>query len=69
MKKIFASLTLAAFMLGGATAYAYAQAPEAKPMTKMATSHKKKSKKKKHHASAPSATTPSATTPTTPKKK
>jgi hypothetical protein len=66
MKKIFASLTLAAFMLG-ATAFAYAQAPEAKPMTKM--SHKKKGKHKKHHAAAPSATTPSATTPTTPKKK
>ena len=32
MKKIFASLTLAAFMLGGATAFAMAQDPAAKPM-------------------------------------
>lgn len=67
MKKIFVSLTLAAFMLG-ATAFAYAQAPEAKPMTKM--SHKKKGKHKKHHGATPSATTPTTpTAPTTPKKK
>jgi hypothetical protein len=62
MKKIFASLTLAAFMLGGATAFAYAQDSAAKPMAKTVTSHKRKSKKKRHHASATHAT-PSAATP------
>jgi hypothetical protein len=58
MKKIFASLTLAAFMLGATTAFALAQDPAAKTMAKTATSHKKKSKKRRHHASATSATTP-----------
>jgi hypothetical protein len=67
MKKIFASLTLAAFLLSGATAFANTinQATNSAPkMT--ATSGKKKSKRKhrRHHAAATSAT-PSAA----PKKK
>jgi len=63
MKKIFASLTLAALMLGAAPAFANAQAPEAKMTAKTATTNKKKSKKKRHHASASSAATPSAAAP------
>jgi hypothetical protein len=63
MKKIFACLTLAAFMLGGATAFAYAQDPAAKPPAKTATSHKRKTKKKRHHASTTHAAAPSAAAP------
>jgi hypothetical protein len=63
MKKIFACLTLAAFMLGGATAFAHAQDPAAKATAKTATSHKKKSKRKRHHASATNVAAPSAAAP------
>jgi uncharacterized protein YxeA len=64
MKKIFASLTLAAFMLGATTAFAHEQTPAAKPMAKSMTSGKKKGKRKhKHHHSAASAATPSAAAP------
>jgi hypothetical protein len=64
MKKIFASLTLAAFMLSGATAFAHARTQATNSTAKTATSHKKKSKRKsRHHASATSATTPSAAAP------
>jgi len=63
MKKIFAGLTLAAFMLGGATAFAHAQDPAAKTTAKTATSHKRKSKKRRHQASATNAATPSAAAP------
>lgn len=63
MKKIFACLTLAAFMLGGATAFAHAQDPAAKMTPKTATSHKRKSKKRRHHASASHAAAPSAAAP------
>jgi hypothetical protein len=63
MKKIFACLTLAAFMLGGATAFAQAQDPAGKTMAKTSTSHKRKSKRKRHHASATNAAAPSAAAP------
>ena len=61
MKKIFASLTLAAFVLSGATAFANTKNQAANSSAKMApTSGKKKGKRKhKRHHSATSAT-PSA---------
>jgi hypothetical protein len=64
MKKIFASLTLAAFMLSGATAFANTKNQATNSAPKMtATSGKKKSKRKhKRHHSATSAT-PSAAAP------
>ena len=55
MKKIFASLALAAFMLGSVTAFAY---PPNHSANHMASSKKKSKKKHKHH------TTTSTTTPT-----
>ncbi len=63
MKKIFACLTLAAFMLGGATAFAHAQDPAGNTTAKTATSHKRKSKKRSHNASATNAAAPGATAP------
>jgi hypothetical protein len=63
MKKIFASLTLAAFVLTGATAFAYAKNQGAGAPAKTMTSGKKKGKKKhKRHHAATSAT-PSAAAP------
>jgi hypothetical protein len=55
MKKIFASLTLAALMLSGATAFAYTQTPPPSPTM---TAKKKGKKKHKHHHSSASAATP-----------
>jgi hypothetical protein len=61
MKMVFASLTLAAFMLSGATAFAHTRTQAADSTAKTATSHKKKGKRKSRpHASAKSATTPGA---------
>ena len=54
MKKIFASLTLAALMLSGATAFAYTQTPPPSPT--MTTKKKGKKKHHKHHHSSASAT-------------
>ena len=65
MKKIFASLTLAAFLLSGATAFASTKNQATNSAPKMsATSGKKKSKRKhrRHHAAATSAT-PGAAAP------
>jgi hypothetical protein len=42
MKKIFASVTLAAFMLVGSTAFAYTQDPPPADMTKKKAAPKKK---------------------------
>jgi len=59
MKKIFASLTLAAFMLSGVTAFAHTKSQAANSAAKTTTSSKKKSKRKhRRHHSATSATTP-----------
>jgi hypothetical protein len=70
MKKIFASLTLAAFMLVGATAFTYAQDPPAKEPAKMAPKKKAAPKKKKAAPAATTDATPAAATPKpTPKKK
>ena len=54
MKKIFASLALAAFMLGSVTAFAY---PPSHSANHMASSKKKKKKHKKHHTTTSAATT------------
>jgi hypothetical protein len=63
MKKIFASLTLAAFVLTGATAFAYAKNQGAGAPAKTMTGGKKKGKRKhKRHHAATSAT-PSAAAP------
>jgi len=64
MKKIFASLTLAAFMLSGATAFANTnnQATNSAPKMTMTSGKKKSKRKHKRHHSATSAT-PSAATP------
>ena len=65
MKKIFASLTLAAFMLSGATAFANTKNQTTNPAPKApTTSGKKKGKRKhkRHHAAATSAT-PGAAAP------
>ena len=66
MKKIFASLTLAAFMLSGATAFANTKNQATNSAAKMTTTSGKKKGKRKHkrHHAATSAT-PSAA----PKKK
>ena len=53
MKKLFASLTLAAFMLCGVTAFAHSQDSVA---TTMSSKKKSKKKHKRHHSTA-SATT------------
>ncbi len=65
MKKIFASLTLAAFVLTGATAFAYAKNQGAGAPAKTMTSGKKKGKKKhkRHHAAAATSAAPSAAAP------
>jgi len=63
MKKIFASLTLAAFVLSGASAFANTKNQATNSAPKMTTSGKKKGKRKhKRHHSATSAT-PSAAAP------
>lgn len=68
MKKIFASVTLAAFMLVGATAFA--QDPPAKDTAKTAPKKKAAPKKKKATPAATTDATPAAATPKpTPKKK
>ena len=54
MKKIFASLALAAFMLGSVTAFAY---PPKHPANPTADSKKKKKKHKKHHTTTGATTT------------
>ena len=71
MKKIFASLTLAAFVLTGATAFAYAKNQGAGAPAKTMTSAKKKGKKKhkRHHAAATSAAPSAAPSAAAPKKK
>jgi hypothetical protein len=63
MKKIFASLTLAAFVLTGATAFAYAknQGAGAPAKTMMGGKKKGKKKHKRHHAAA--SATPGAAAP------
>ena len=53
MKKIFASLMLAAFMLGSVTAFAYTPKHSASPTM---SSKKKHKKKHKHHSVAPAST-------------
>jgi hypothetical protein len=63
MKKIFASVTLAAFMLVGGTAFAYTQDPPAKESAKMAPKKKSTKKKKKKVAPATTDATPAAMTP------
>jgi hypothetical protein len=58
MKKIFASVTLAAFMLVGSTAFAYTQDPPAeKKAPAKAPAKKKAAKKKKEPAAKKEATT------------
>jgi hypothetical protein len=52
MKKIFASVTLAAFMLVGSTAFAYTQDPPAEKKAAPAKPAKKKAAKKKKAAPA-----------------
>jgi hypothetical protein len=67
MKKIFASVTLAAFMLVGSTAFAYTQDPPPADMTK-----KKAAPKKKKTTTAKAEPTEAKPTPTpkaAPKKK
>jgi len=54
MKKIFASLALAAFMLGSVTAFAY---PPKHPANPTAVSKKKKKKHKKHQTTTGATTT------------
>jgi len=56
MKKIFASLTLAAFMLGGVTAFAYTPKHSASPTMSSKKKHNKR--KHKHHSTAPASTQP-----------
>ncbi len=64
MKKIFAFLTLAAFTLGGATAFANTRSQATNSMAKT-TSAKKKGKRKhrRHHSTASAATHRNASTP------
>jgi hypothetical protein len=69
MKKIFASVTLAAFMLVGATAFAYAQDPPAKETAKTAPKKKAAPKKKKTTPATTEATPTAATPKPAPKKK
>ncbi|HKQ76305.1 MAG TPA: hypothetical protein VJ810_21605 [Blastocatellia bacterium] len=54
MKKIFASLALAAFMLGSVTAFAH---PQNNSADQMASSKKKSKKKHKHRHTTTSAKT------------